>query len=347
MLFSFLVPVYNVEKYLDKCMESLLSQSGADYEIVLVDDGSTDSSSDICDRYAKEYPNMVRVIHKDNEGLLMTRRRGFKEAKGDWFICIDSDDYPEKDLLENVVNAIEKYNPDMVMYNFNYVNDSGEKSKSRLTIENESVYEGTNKQFIYQQRLLSDDINNMWSKAVKKDVLDIDVDYSKSGIRNMCEDAIQVLPLFTKAKKIVYIDKPLYCYRKGQESITSNTSYANWKASRICFLETEKYLDIWNVNNELRRKFYTNNVERLSNFIRWAFSQKEDKLEKSIEEIIHVINTHPAFNRCMEMYNKNYARTAYLKFSVPRIMKYVKKENVKGLNKYLLFENKLLNRKKA
>lgn len=347
MLFSFLVPVYNVEKYLDRCMESLLCQSGADYEIVLIDDGSTDSSGSICDKYAKNYPDIVRVIHKDNEGLLMTRRRGFKEAKGDWFICIDSDDYPEKDLLENVVNAIEKYNPDMVMYNFNYVNDSGEKSKSRITIQDDSVYEGEDKQFIYQQRLLCDDINNMWSKAIRKDILDIDVDYSKSSIRNMCEDAIQVLPLFTKAKKIVYIDKPLYCYRKGQESITANTSYANWTAIKICFLETEKYLDIWKVSDVLCEKFYTNNVERLSNFIRWAFSQKEDKLEKSIEEIIHIINTHPAFNRCMEMYSKKYAKTTYLKFSVPKIMKYVKKDNIKGLRRFFYLENKILSRRKG
>ena len=347
MLFSFLVPVYNVEKYLDRCMESLLCQKGADFEIVLLDDGSTDSSGSICDRYAKEYPDIVRVIHKSNEGLLLTRRRGFQEAKGDWFICIDSDDYPAKDLLVNVVSTIEKYNPDMVMYNFNYVNDFGEKSKSRLTIKNESVYEGEEKQFIYQRRLLSDDINNMWSKAIRKDILDIDTDYSKSGIRNMCEDAIQVLHLFTKAQKIVYLDIPLYYYRKGQESITANTSYANWTASKICFLETEKHLDIWNINNDLRSKFYTHNLEHLSNFIRWTFAQKEDELEKSKEEIIHTIKTHPAFYRCMTMYNKKFAKTSYLKFSVPIIMKYIKKEKIKSLKRYFALEKKLLNKKSA
>ena len=347
MLFSFLVPVYNVEKYLDRCMESLLCQKGAYFEIVLLDDGSTDSSGSICDRYAKEYPEIVRVIHKDNEGLLMTRRRGFQEAKGDWFICIDSDDYPAKDLLVNVVSTIEKYNPDMVMYNFNYVNDFGEKSKSRLTIKNESVYEGEEKQFIYQRRLLSDDINNMWSKAIRKDILDIDTDYSKSGIRNMCEDAIQVLHLFTKAQKIVYLDIPLYYYRKGQDSITANTSYANWTASKICFLETEKYLDIWNIENDLRRKFYTHYLEHLSNFIRWAFAQKEDELGKSIEVIVHTINTHPAFYRCMTMYNKKFAKTSYLKFSVPIIMKYIKKEKIKSLKRYFALEKKLLNKKSA
>ena len=347
MFFSFLVPVYNVEKYLDRCMESLLCQKGAGFEIILLDDGSTDNSGEICDRYAKEYPDIVRVIHKENEGLLMTRRRGFKEAKGEWFICIDSDDYANEGLLQNVVSAIEKYDPDMVMYNFEYVNDEGEVSKSRLDIDNESVYEKDNKLEIYSYRLLCDDINNMWSKAIKREILDIDKDYSDCGIRNMCEDAYQVLPLFTNAEKIVYLSKPLYRYRKGQESITSNRSYANWIASKICFLETEKYLDVWEIPDELRKKFYTHYVEHLSNFLRWAFAQNKDQLEKSLEDIIKTIRINRSFEKCMVMYDKKYAKTSYLKLSVPIIMKYVKKENVKGLKFFFRLEQRLLSGRKG
>lgn len=80
LLFSFIVPVYNTSKYLNECIESLLCQKGADYEIVLIDDGSTDGSGEICDSYAKKYPDTVRAIHKENEGLLLTRRRGFKRG---------------------------------------------------------------------------------------------------------------------------------------------------------------------------------------------------------------------------------------------------------------------------
>lgn len=348
MLFSFLVPVYNVEKYLDRCIESLLCQRGADFEIVLLDDGSTDNSGQICDRYANEYPNIVRVIHKENEGLLMTRRRGFKEAKGDWFICIDSDDYANPDLLEKVVGAINKHNPDLVMYNFEYVNDLGEVSKSRLNIiEDSSIYTGKYKIDIYEYKLLTDDINNMWSKAIKREILDFDKDYSNCGIRNMCEDAYQVLPLFTNAEKIVYISSPLYRYRKGQESITANQSYANWVASKICFLETEKYLDIWEVPEELRRKFYTHNAEVLSNFLRWLFSKREDKLPKGFNEIICTINSHQSFMNCINLYDKKYAKTVYLKLSVPIVMKFVKKGSINGLKKFFDFESKVLSRKKG
>ena len=325
MLFSFIVPVYNTSKYLDKCMESLLCQKGADFEIVLVDDGSTDGSGAICDKYAEKYPSIVRVIHKENEGLLLTRRRGFKEAKGDWLLCVDSDDYINEHFLKSIVSTIKHFSPDLVMYNFEYFDNSGEKTKSRLSLPNESVFQAEQKQIAYKQRLLSDDINSMCMKAIKREILDVDYDYSRCGIRNMCEDAVQSLPVFTNAQKIVYLSEPLYYYRKGQESITAKCTYDNWQAQKSCFFITEEYLDKWMISDELRAQFYTHNLENLSNFLRWVYSQPENKLEKSIEEIIHIISVHPAFKRCMEMYNKSYAKTSYLKFSVPKIMKYVKK----------------------
>ena len=88
MFFSILIPVYNTSEYLPECMDSVLSQSFRDFEVVLLDDGSTDNSGQLCDEYAQK-DDRVRVIHKQNEGLMMTRRRGFKEAKGDYFICVD------------------------------------------------------------------------------------------------------------------------------------------------------------------------------------------------------------------------------------------------------------------
>lgn len=345
MLFSFLVPVYNTSKYLDRCMSSLLCQKGTDYEIVLLDDGSTDDSGSICDRYAKDYPEIVRVIHKDNEGLLLTRRRGFKEAKGDWFICVDSDDYVSSDLLMSVVEAIDKYTPDMVMYNFQYFTNDGKHMQSRLDIANECVYADDQKQEIYKRRLLTDDINSVCMKAVNREIVDIDADYSDCGISGMCEDAVQVLPLLTNAQKIIYLSKPLYNYRKGHDNITSGRSYSSWMASKTCFFITEKYLDIWDVSEELKQKFYTHNLEVLSNFVRWAFSQSESSLPKSLEDIIYTISDSTAFYRCLQMYKKSYAKSKYLKLSVPIIMRKIKKKNIKGLSRYFSLESRLRSKK--
>lgn len=94
------VPVYNVEKTLDRCIKSILNQSFTDYEVVLVDDGSTDSSGTICDRYVESHSNF-RVIHKKNEGLGPTRNAGMKAANGKFIYHCDSDDWLEKDLLKN------------------------------------------------------------------------------------------------------------------------------------------------------------------------------------------------------------------------------------------------------
>ena len=119
MLFSVLIPVYNTSKYLDECINSVLSQTEKDFEIVLLNDGSTDNSGDICDSYAEKYPDFIRVIHKENEGLMMTRRRGFKEAKGDYFICLDSDDYlRDNNALLKIKKMIVEKGCDLVVYNY-------------------------------------------------------------------------------------------------------------------------------------------------------------------------------------------------------------------------------------
>lgn len=345
MFFSFLIPVYNTSKYLGKCMDSLLCQEGADYEILLIDDGSTDNSGEMCDSYAEKNPDIVRVIHKENEGLLLTRRRGFKEAKGDWFINVDSDDYISPDLLKSVVSAIERYQPDMVMYNYQYFTNADEITPSKLNIPNETVFNRDNKELVYTCRLLSNDINSMCMKALRRDIIDIDADYSNCGIRNMCEDAYQVLPLFTNANKIVYLSKPLYNYRKGQVSITATRSFDDWMASKICFLQTERYLDIWNIPRNIRQIFYTHYTELLSNFLRWLFSQDENSLPHSYEEIIKSICFNPSFTRCLEQYDKSCSSTRYMKFSVPVIMKYVQNENVKGLKKIFAIEKIIRSRR--
>ena len=112
MLFSIVIPVYNVEKYLDECMQSILLQVETienDCEILLIDDGSTDTSGRICDIYKDRYPDIVKVFHKPNEGLLATRRFGFKRVSGDYVINCDSDDLLEKGMLKSVKSGYNIY----------------------------------------------------------------------------------------------------------------------------------------------------------------------------------------------------------------------------------------------
>lgn len=114
MTFSIIVPVYNVSRYIDECIKSIISQKDADYEIILVDDGSTDKSGDICDKYAKKYAN-IKVIHKKNGGASEARNTGIKEAEGEYIWFVDGDDYIGKNCLSNIEKTINTNSkPDIV-----------------------------------------------------------------------------------------------------------------------------------------------------------------------------------------------------------------------------------------
>ena len=111
---SIIVPVYNVEKYLKKCVDSILGQTFTDFELLLIDDGSTDNSGSICDELAKT-DNRIKVIHKENGGLSDARNIGIEVAKGDFIGFIDSDDYIDEDMYAFLYNNILKYDAELSM----------------------------------------------------------------------------------------------------------------------------------------------------------------------------------------------------------------------------------------
>ena len=146
MKFSILVPVYNVEKYLEQCLESIMAQTFTDFEVILVDDGSRDKSGLICDTYAQKYPEKIRVFHKENEGLLLTRRFSLKQAKGEYIVFVDSDDYVAKNLLETLAENFEFYACDMLLYNFvRFVEGEEGESSPIIPFPDGTVFEGDNK----------------------------------------------------------------------------------------------------------------------------------------------------------------------------------------------------------
>ena len=116
MLFSVLIPIYNVEKYLLKCLESIKQQEFKDYEVILVDDGSKDNSGKMCDEYCKENTRF-RVIHKENRGLISARRVAIQNAKGEYCIFCDSDDFFEDNAFQQLYYVIKNNKPDMIIYN--------------------------------------------------------------------------------------------------------------------------------------------------------------------------------------------------------------------------------------
>ena len=117
MLFSVIVPIYNVQKYLNRCIDSVLSQTFEDYELILVDDGSLDECGAICDEYAN-MNEKIKVIHKDNGGLVSARQAGIRIATGDYVFHLDGDDAILPDALESAYEIIQKHRPDIVSFSY-------------------------------------------------------------------------------------------------------------------------------------------------------------------------------------------------------------------------------------
>lgn len=281
--FSVLIPVYNVEKYLKQCLDSVLAQNWENIEVILVDDGSTDNSGKICEEYAaNDY--RIKVIHKKNEGLLLARRTAIKEATGDYFMFLDSDDYWEEGLLGSVSAIIDKYNCDLVLFNYKnvYLN---KQEKNESLFENESVFEGETKKEIYKIALEGTELNNLVLKIVKKDIVDIYDDYREFKDVSNAEDAMQSAPLLVKAKKIVYLDECFYCYRKQ----TGMTSYIN--AAEILSITkargkiTQIYEDTKFDLKESIEKEHFNYLKNFKQYILYGYMDNPSILRQSCEAV--------------------------------------------------------------
>ena len=131
---SIIVPVYNVEKYLPRCVDSILNQTFTNFELILVNDGSTDRSGIICDQYKKR-DNRIKVIHKTNEGVSKARNIGISEAKGRYIEFIDSDDWIERSLLEDTLKQIRIDNSDIIFFGLLYEDEDDNLIKEKNMLE--------------------------------------------------------------------------------------------------------------------------------------------------------------------------------------------------------------------
>lgn len=208
-LISVIVPVYNVEKYLDECVESIVNQTYKNLEIILVDDGSTDNSGKICDELAKK-DNRIHVIHKENGGLSDARNVGIDVSTGDYIQFIDSDDYIEHDMIEFLVSNIIKYNADISICS-NYIFD-----------EEECINQSTGEVCLYnrleilQEVLLDEKIRcYAWNKLFRKELFK-EIRFPKGKI---LEDILTIPKLFEKANTVIFNDVAKYYYRQREGSI--------------------------------------------------------------------------------------------------------------------------------
>lgn len=218
MLFSIIVPVYNVSEYLDECLQSILDQAleiKDGCEVILIDDGSTDSSGEICDRYKINYPDIIRVFHNSNSGLLLTRRFGYKKAIGDYIINCDSDDILEKEALESIKSVILSYDrPDMIIFNYYYYDGKAKALAFENIFTNDKI-KCVSKADVLREFMLGNSIVSMCVVSYKRECIVNERDYTYYRNISNGEDSLQKLELFDKAETYVYLNKALYSYRMG------------------------------------------------------------------------------------------------------------------------------------
>lgn len=249
MLFSIVIPVYNVETYLDECLHSILSQATefkGECEVLLIDDGSTDRSGKICDEYLEKYPEIIRVFHNTNHGLLWTRRFGFKQVQGDYVINCDSDDLLENEALERLNSVVKKYKyPDIVIYNHNSYDGKNKTIafKDIFTTGQDFVVE---KEAVLKEYLSRHSIVSVCGKMVKRTCIDVNRDYANFGRISTGEDTLQSIEFFSNAKTFVYLNQVIYDYRCGS-GMTGKFDENYYFTFKRIFEEIEKQKNNWNL----------------------------------------------------------------------------------------------------
>ena len=239
-LISIIVPIYKVENYLKRCIDSILNQTYTNLEIILVDDGSPDNCGIICDEYAKQ-DCRVKVIHKKNGGLSDARNCGIKVSTGEYLIFVDSDDYILKNMCETLLkNALEN-NADIVSCNFKEVYLNGQEKINKQS-QNQQISIVSNAEAIYRYFVKNDlDMNVVWNKIYKKSLLE-NIKYPSGNF--VGEDyaiQVQVLP---KAKKVCVVPGAGHHYVQVADSMCRGgynenyiTAFRNYECARRKYCE--------------------------------------------------------------------------------------------------------------
>ena len=265
MFFSVIVPIHNVEKYLSRCIDSVLSQTFADFELILVDDGSPDNCPKICDEYAKK-DKRIKVVHKENGGLVSARQAGISVAKGDYVFNLDGDDAITSDALMSAYQIISDTNADMVSFSYRIYTD-GKLGKEVYDLAAEGLYDRTRmEEEIFPNLLSNENMQNLfyfiWGKAIKRE-LATKYQMNLPTPIIMGEDACCTTPFYLDANSVYMSKKAIYLYTVRGDSIT--TSFKIKQISEIA--QAVDYLRNLDVKKPL---YFENLLSRYSCFLCFA-----------------------------------------------------------------------------
>lgn len=286
--FSIIVPIYNVELYLEECIKSVLQQTHTDYEIVLVNDGSTDGSILICQKLAEMYSN-IRIVNRENGGLSAARNTGIQHARGEYVIFLDSDDYwDDTEVLRELDDIINAQQPDVITWSFKkLIEESGEIEKKDIPVwplEFKNKYEA-----------LGMLMKNSWfkasacDKAISRSMIEKYSLYFKEG--DTSEDIEWTAEVLLHMNTICAYPKDFYVYRQRKGSITKTKSEKNIqdlvRHIEVCVQYGEDMQDNW----ELKPIYWSYVAEQFANMIIvFALEQVSSKYIEKGQQYQWVLN---------------------------------------------------------
>ena len=245
ILISVILPIYNVEKYLKKSIDSVIGQSYKNLEIILVDDGATDSSPIICDEYAKK-DNRIKVIHQKNGGLSAARNAGINSASGEFIYLLDADDFIDSNCISDLLNLITKYDADIAECDVVLVNESD--SNSFVFPESDINDLVVLEKYDALTRIHDDDFSICLrsviasNKLYRKNLFD----NIKYPLNKLHEDEFTTYKLFYESRRVVFTNKKMYAYVQRENSIT----HTDFSMRRLDALEAyDGYLEFFVSNN--------------------------------------------------------------------------------------------------
>lgn len=232
-LVSIIVPIFNTEEYLDRCINSLIKQTYRNIEIILVDDGSTDQSSIICDKYG-EADSRVRVIHKANGGLSDARNAGLEICQGEYISFVDSDDYVDYRFIDILISNLSEYNADLCCCG--RIRVEGDRTIESMTLPSAMTFD---KESFLSAMLYGQYADEAaWDKLYKREILD-GIQFPVGEIN---EDIVAIPKAIEKCQTIVHCGKPLYYYVRTPNSITTSRYSVKQRVVYKHLIDLEKTL---------------------------------------------------------------------------------------------------------
>ena len=258
-LISIIVPIYNVEQYIHETLGCIVNQTYENWECILVDDGSSDNSSALCDEYAKN-DKRIKVIHKPNGGLVSARNAGFGVITGDWHMYLDGDDWIDVNTCEELAKVIAKY-PDVNVVFGKFLQEfNGRSEKSKVNWawqENERLYEGMQcHNLALNTMVYSSGLTTAYAKLINTKWAKENGIHHDNRLRQGEEGVEFTLRLFYHAKKALYLNKYWNHYRYAQGSITKQVNEKNTAYITDCFKVMQEDIEFFENKDAVMRMFY-------------------------------------------------------------------------------------------